>query len=733
MQYSNSKTKLIVFICFTIWCQTVSLGALAQSPPNLPLPICEIIDGTEVGACLNEDLRVSASIGGDFAEGAAVQVQTIPDAGICIAAMRADQGGWAPAPCFAGVSRPSVGTCGVIDLLDGGKFKEMSCTNALYTDSSSLTGSLFTVEGVNGNPCGGSGNFQTYAYGGPANVPGARWSEFGPSRQICQIVFNGPRPDGLFGPTWVKVIVGTSIAVEGDDRSPSTSAQTEVYVPIDGDMREGVIDLDVLATNIVDGMGDDITATYTATISNIGTKQADDVVVTIELPEEVHFESVSDSRCEDLVARPLPFIGGTVRCTDLSLAGNGSGSGNDVLFIDVVTRITNATDLKDNIVITATVAEDIDTSNNQDSTRTILDLSGGSVSQTRQEMRALDPYFNYEIPSELLDLACDAYMNDIYTRLQAIQVEHPEAFEFLSFGRITSGDYFWFPGDPEFSRAGHVGVIVYMKGTDYRQTGVIIHGTPTWSPFDLDLSTQVGADLGVGEHVNSVDFVKSWFGFGTQGHGMYYRTPLSAYPGSPIPENPLGCGFEGVYQANVDEFANSAVVPTCVTRQARSCPILPDAVIIESQSPVDILLTNPQSQQIQTQGGIILEQQLEEGIHSFATLHDDGSYGWLLVLPKNDYDIQLTGTAEGTYTLTTVTFNENGEANESVFEGSTALQQISQYQVIDTQVPESPAPPAETPNNGSSSGSGSGSNSPTMIVALLLIVIWRRMHLRQIS
>lgn len=237
MQYSNSKTKLIVFICFTIWCQTVSLGAFAQSPPNLPLPICETIDGTEVGACLNEDFRVSASVGGDFAEGAAVQVQTIPDAGICISHMSASKGGWSPAPCFAGVSAPSVGTCGVIDLLDDGKFKEMSCTNALYTDSSSLTGSLFTVEGVNGNQCGGSGNFQTFIYGGFANVPGARWSEFGPLRQNCQITFNGPRPDGLFGPTWVKVIVGTSIAVQGDSRTPSTSAQTEVYVPINGDMR----------------------------------------------------------------------------------------------------------------------------------------------------------------------------------------------------------------------------------------------------------------------------------------------------------------------------------------------------------------------------------------------------------------------------------------------------------------------------------------------------------------
>jgi hypothetical protein len=238
MQYTNNnKIKFLAFICFVILYQVFGLTALAQSPPNLPLPICQTIEGEEVGACPDEDFRVSASIGSDFAEGAAVQVQTIPDAGICISHMHQSNGGWSPAPCFAGVSRPSVGTCGVIDLLDDGQFKEMSCTNALYTNTSTLSGPLFTIEGVNGNACGGSGNFQTFIYGGFANVPGARWSEFGPSRQICQIVFNGPRPDGLFGPTWVKVTVGTSIAIQGDSRSPSTSARTEVYVPINGDMR----------------------------------------------------------------------------------------------------------------------------------------------------------------------------------------------------------------------------------------------------------------------------------------------------------------------------------------------------------------------------------------------------------------------------------------------------------------------------------------------------------------
>lgn len=209
---------------------------VAQSPPSLPLPPCEIEDGIEVGACLRESFWVSGSAAGDFAPSVPVQITTNPDPGICIS-MNGNTGIWTPSPCFAGVSQPSVGNCGVIDLTDGGTFKEMSCSRALFFEAPNIDGPLFTVEGTNGNACGGSGNFVTYIYGGPANQPGRRWSEFGPARQVCQISFNGPRPDGLFGPTWVKVSVGASIAQTGDGRTPDTFASTEMYVKIDGDVR----------------------------------------------------------------------------------------------------------------------------------------------------------------------------------------------------------------------------------------------------------------------------------------------------------------------------------------------------------------------------------------------------------------------------------------------------------------------------------------------------------------
>ncbi len=239
-------TTYLLLLLFSV--QLVTATASAQSPPKMPLPTCTFVDGTETGACPQVDFLVSGSASGDFTPGGTIQLSTYPDPPICFAHY-GYLGYWEPVPCFAGVSAPTVNSCGYIDLTDGGKFKETSCKSALYMSDQDIPATLFTVAGINGNPCGGRGNFQTYIYGGPSNVDGAEWHEFGPARQHCQITFNGPRPDGLYGPTWVKITVGADIAVAGDGRSASQHPRTELYVPIDGDVRPYVnanFDTDVI-------------------------------------------------------------------------------------------------------------------------------------------------------------------------------------------------------------------------------------------------------------------------------------------------------------------------------------------------------------------------------------------------------------------------------------------------------------------------------------------------------
>ncbi len=694
--------------------------ALADSPPNMPLPACEVVDGIQQGACPKTNDSVSGQASGQFSTGASAAIKTVPTDGICVSHNGYPPYPWSPSPCYSAVHPPKVLGCAVIDLLDGEEFKEMSCHDALYKDRQQAPNQLFTFEGDDGSACGDYGNFQVYVYGGPANVPGARWSEFGPAELNCNISFVGSKPDGLYGPTWVKMQVGIDLAQNGDERR-GYGRTAEFYVPIDGDMREGVIDLEVLASHIVDGIDDNITVTFTATISNKGTKQADNAQVTFSLPPELHFQSVSDDRCKQTGS--APFNGGGVICEGMYIAGRGNALGNDVLFIDVTTRVLNAADLKDEVTIEVTTTDDTDLSNNSDSTVARIELKGGSVADTRQAMQALAPYFNYETTDDLLNQQCNVYMDDIFNRLEMIRAEYPQAFANLSYGRVTSGDYYWAPFENSLTRAGHVGVVVYAKGTDYHKTGVVIHGTPTWSPVDLDLQSQVGI-FGIGEHVNSADFAANFVQQGTQGHGMYYRTPVGNFPGSPTPETPIGCGFEGLFQHNRDEFEGN--LPSgCMTKTQQSCPLLPDGVIVRTQSPVDLVISNSAAKKVETLEGKVLLQELDGGIHSFATPHEDGTYGWLMVLPKDNYDIQLKGTGEGSYTLTTVTYDTQGEPTISEYEGSTSAGQTQDYQVV---LPE--PPPTVDTNNGNSSSGGTTTLATVLLLLTMLMLRLKSVRFR---
>lgn len=665
--------------------------AEAVSPPEMPLPPCVEVDGQRQGACPQTNPDVTGSAAGKLGAGASVTITTEPTNGICTYHYgHGPDFPWTPSPCYSAIAAPSVANCAVIDLTNGGRFREMSCSQALYKTSSTAPTPLFSLTGPNGrNGCGARGDFYTYMYGGPANEPGRRWSEFGPAELDCQLRFNGPRPDGLYGPTWVKVRVGIEQAQTGDERR-GYSRSAEIYVPIDGDMRE-FVDVELMASSVLQGSGDNITITYTATLTNRGDLTAENVGVFIPLPQQVHFKSVSNGRCVHSGA----FVGGNVQCEGLTLAGAGASNAGDFEVIDIVTRLINASDFEQpEVRMTASVPNDLDPSDNVDSTSVSPTLSSGSIAQTREAMRALEPYFDYQTPDALLSKQCNVYMDDIYERFQAIHAQAPEVLDNLSYGKITSGDYYWAPIENDWTRAGHVGVVVYPKGTNYHETGIVIHGTPTWSPADDDEQTQRGRRE-VGAHLDG-GFLQ-----GTQDHGWYYRTPIQNFPGSPTVQGTEGCGLEGVYPDNVDEFSNAPA--QCGARiEAQTCPAFPDAVTVRTESPVDILATNSKGQRVETRGGSVFLQELDTGIHSFATPHEDGTFGWLLVLPEDDYDIQLLGTGEGPYRLTLTKFDDEGNAIQTVHEGTTASGQVDDY--------EFEAAPAQPPG-GDNGGAGSGGNT----------------------
>ena len=222
---------LIIFGCFIYFSTATPISA--ESPPALPLPPCEIVDGVQVGACLNDSEFVSISVSGDFSAGNTVQVLT--DANICSRFDNAD--GFSPAPCASAFSSPSVNGCFSIDLRDNNIFKQVAC-NSLYRNGE---GPAFIIENDNNQRCGGRGDFATFIFGGPGNVPGARWTERAPAAQRCNIKFDSPRPDALIGPTWVKVSNSATIHDNVGRRFGElggVSRVSEGFVRVDGDLVE---------------------------------------------------------------------------------------------------------------------------------------------------------------------------------------------------------------------------------------------------------------------------------------------------------------------------------------------------------------------------------------------------------------------------------------------------------------------------------------------------------------
>jgi hypothetical protein len=387
-------------------------------------------------------------------------------------------------------------------------------------------------------------------------------------------------------------------------------------------------------------------------------------------------------------------------------------SANSAVTVEIVARILNATDLNSlqlgeelynfkgdpqgvNFLVKA--ENDADDSNNEVTAKVDIPFRSGSYEETRAAMEVLAPYFDYTTDKYFQQ--CNVYKDDIFDRLEQIRSEHPEVFANLSYGGISSGEYLVLGLDTPLTRAGHVGVVVYTKGTNFRETGIIINGTP--SPSPINAHSEIGpADPGGGFGLGS------WTGL----NGLYLRTPANKFPGTPQQES-NGAGFEGEYPDNATEFTIGGSAPEPIPPDApMTCPIAPDAVMVTTHSPVEVIVTNSRGQRVETKDGQIVAQELGTGIQSMAFPHEDGTYAWTLVLPVDDYKVQLRGTRVGPYQLTLTTFAPDGTPTEKVTDGFTNPDQIDEYVL---EAPEAaPVPdPDETSGNTDESGSGTGTGT----------------------
>ena len=677
------KLRLALLAVLTLAACLAGPATAATPAPIMPLPPCEDDNGNQTGACPQTNENVTGSAGGRLsAEGSAI-VSTDPTLPVCDHHNGYPPYPWSPSPCWSAVHKPVVVSCGYIDLENDGVWRESSCANALYRETSQATYPMFTVDAAPDSAgCGGAGAYGTYVYGGPANDPPRKWVNRGPTLLDCRLTFNGARPNGMRGPTWVKLRVGIDRAENGDERR-GYAEYAQMYVPIDGDLREDAIDVDVLASASVRQEGDAQIVTFDITLTNEGEKAAEGVRLVPEyvvpasltydgveqhrsgIPPQLHLISHSGPEGKCVTPDSKPFVGGGFTCNDLKLEAADDSLGRNTELFEIEARIVNAADLPP-ITFKAIVPDDVFEDNNEDRVNVNTGVSNGSIEATRQAMAALDAHFDYQ--TDTFGSQCNIYMQDIVARLERIRLDHPEVFDNLSYGTVTSGRYYTAVG----SEAGHVGVVVYAKGTDYHQSGIVIHGTPSQSPIGAapeNFDTQVGP-FPLGEVPDSTRVTGTYF------HGYYYRTPVGQFPGEAIPEKP-GCGFEGLYADNADSFARPRAGGCGAP--AASCPIAPNALVVTTESPVEVRATNTRGQRVETLDGGILHQELDTRITSMAFPHADGTFGWTLVLPPDDYALDLIGSGTGPYRLTMTRFDQQGMPQNEVVDGMTEPGQIDQF------------------------------------------------------
>lgn len=632
------KTPLVLMTStFAVF---VAFDAGAQPAPNVPLPPCEMIDGAMVGACPRTSPVVSIASPGRFGAGQTLDFHMSPTIGACDT-WDIPLNIWTPSPCYVSVHSLAIGlyACFYIDPADG-VFKSGPCDRVLYKDDTERPPGLFSFasdyyDGPDAPTlhmsCGAAPDFSTYFYGAPGSDPNWVWSARGPMALNCRVTFEGPRPDGLLGPTWIRV-TGSLQAIASGERATTETA--EVFVPIDGDLRERKnlrIEGDVV---VDDSLG---TARFTVDVFNTSEEEITDVDVAFTLPRQLVFYEATapGTRC----GRPRETLssvspaGGISSCDGITVPPMGS------VRLVLTTRITNASDLEP-LIVTVDPGGRIDEASESDNTVELKprQIFFPAAHRTEEEMVALRAAFDYQTALHPFssENACTNYAAEIFERLVALRASRPELFENLSFGRVTDGKLA--PTGGLGDDFGHDGVVVYFKGSDYHESGRVIHGVAAPSRY------------GVG----------TWF---TQ---HYVETPIWYWQSNigVRQAGHWGTFFEGPYPSSTEQ--HSPITQPCL--------LAPDVVVVSTGSPIDLRITNSSGQRVQTQRTEVVVNELDGGLHAYDfPKEEDGTTEWTLVLPIDHYDIEIVGNGDGPYTLTLTTFDEYGMPVDEVHTGTAAF------------------------------------------------------------
>lgn len=176
-------------------------GAGTHPSPAMAPPACDPVTGE--GLCVRDE-GLTITVGGEVND--VGSVLNVGGSGLipCVRATWAEPKN-VPNPCQTRLGTTVTG-CLVYDLWDetlerGPGFVPSNGESDCQVEFSEAA----PVFGGTRSSCSAGGNFATYIYGGPANVPGARFSEWVPAFESGCVMTVTDMPTSLDGPAWLRL------------------------------------------------------------------------------------------------------------------------------------------------------------------------------------------------------------------------------------------------------------------------------------------------------------------------------------------------------------------------------------------------------------------------------------------------------------------------------------------------------------------------------------------------
>ena len=194
-------------------------------------------------------------------------------------------------------------------------------------------------------------------------------------------------------------------------------------------------------------------------------------------------------------------------------------------------------------------------------------------------------------------------------------------------------------GPIQTNGGGHRSVVLYPRGTDWRNTGTVLDPWPSQKPRAFPIATW-------GDHL--------WFVSGAN---------------TPAPDADAGQLYPHL-TGGTSSYPASFELQGDLSRGLAK----PEKILLV-RSPVTPLLTFPDGRRIGSlpDGSIVNELGREVDMYSFATPGSPGNAQWVFFLPDTEFEVELQGTGEGEFHVLVASPDETfGYGPQAITAGQTA-------------------------------------------------------------